>query len=388
MDEIKELGAPKEAPEYTPMPDAFAEPEREEKDYGSDLDGLSEAAADLDESRRADADAPITERKYVTIGGENEGKPRPDHETLDIDRAARDLHRQRSLEANAIEQHVDEATAFIADSIRGQQPQQQADAQQPEQLQAQPEAQPTTDEEMLRSALERPAVRQALESQLQTVEAQRAQYAKAAGDSFDLAHAALFINFPELNNAKGGQLQAVLGVLQQRDPARYAAVVSALQATDRLHATATQAKAQEAQIAEARQKMWVVAEEKRFESAVLAKEPRETVEAVSRNGARILSESYGISVDQLKEAFATNPALRSAPMQAALYDLIKTKLVQESLAQKRAPANVPPVMRPGVSRPPSYNDDETSSALKAFKADPNPKSAAAYLSAKRAAARK
>jgi hypothetical protein len=290
------------------------------------------------------------------------------------------LDRQRNLEAAQAAESDKNVVTNIVDAIRGsvqqpeaQQPQVQQQAEQP---QAQPEAQPPTDEQMLQAALERPAVRQALEAQLNTVEQQRAQYAKAAGEAFELAHASLFSQYPELQNVSGGNLPAVLNVLRHNNPARYADVVNALQQTDKLHTAATQAKAQEAQIAEARQKMWVASEEKRFESEVLAKESPATIEAVKRNGSRILSENYGVSVDQLKEVFATNPALRSAPMQAALFDLIKTKLTQEAIATKKAPPAVPPVMRPGVSRPaPSHDDEEAKSALARFKADPNPKAA-------------
>ena len=70
------------APDYVPMPDAY-KPERESpKIYdGNDKDDLREAAGDLDQLRDA-AEAPIVERGYVTFGGEKDGQPRPDHETI------------------------------------------------------------------------------------------------------------------------------------------------------------------------------------------------------------------------------------------------------------------------------------------------------------------
>jgi hypothetical protein len=65
-EEIKPLGEPKPAPEYTEMPNAYVAPEEEKKIYegSSDADAARAAADDLTESRAAEE--PITERTYTT----------------------------------------------------------------------------------------------------------------------------------------------------------------------------------------------------------------------------------------------------------------------------------------------------------------------------------
>ena len=66
------------------------------------------------------------------------------------------------------------------------------------------------------------------------------------------------------------------------------------------------------------------------------------------SGSRILSQYYGIDAKALAQAVEGNPALRSASTQAIIYDAIKARIAEESIASKVA-RPVPPVQRPGVS---------------------------------------
>jgi hypothetical protein len=380
-EDIKELGADKPAPEYTEMPDAYA-PEREEKTYeGNEPDALRDAAGDLDDERRkrdGQEESPIIERKYVTYGGPDDGADRPAHETVSAERVAEDLTRQRDFEVGAQHQQIDEAVAAVVDYNRaeGQQQQQQQPVEQPQQ-------QPQSDEEALQLALQRPAVRQAIEAQLQTVEVQRQQYAQAAENAFQMAAAGTLSRFSELQGLAIADVPVALKLIERQNPQRYAEMYQAVSATDRLYQNAQQAKAAEQQIQQARVQMWTKGEDARF-NASIANEAKETVAEVTREGMRVLKEAYNIDSDGLTQMLNQNPGLRSAEAQRLLFDTIKNRLAVEKIAAKKAPANIPNVQRPGTSKAaPSYNDEHAESARRAFLNSPDPKTAAVYLQAKR-----
>ena len=99
---------------------------------------------------------------------------------------------------------------------------------------------------------ENPAIREALSNQLSQLEAQRAQYAQAAQEAANLAHVGLLAQYPELQNVSGGNLPAILNVLQANNPQRYAQVVQGLLQTDHLHKAAANARAAQQQIEQAR----------------------------------------------------------------------------------------------------------------------------------------
>lgn len=380
-EEIKELAADKPAPEYTDMPNAYVAPTPEEKTYeGDEQQALIGAAGDLDDERRkrdgAQENEPI-ERAYVTYGGEDDGKPRPQHETVDLARAAEDLTRIRDAEVGAEHQQIDEAVAAITDYNRGQQPQQQ----QPPEQQPQP---PQDEQAEFERALANPKLRAALEVEVNKLEQSRSQYATAAAQALELSAASCYATFPELNGVNATTLPAVLNVVQQINPQRAEAMRQALTSTERLYRASQQAQAAQAEIAQARQTVWIKSESDKFEKAIAGESP-EVVREVEREGRRVLQESYGIDLAALKQLAQTNPGFYSAEAQRLLYDAIKTKLAAEKIAAKKV-VPVPNVQRPGVSRPaPSYSDEEASSAHRAFLADPTPKSAAEFLLARRAA---
>src|SRR5262249_37295272 len=79
---------------YVPMSDAYAEPERPEKTYRGDEDGLRKAAKEVTEQRQERE--PKIERIYINS---QTGEPMPMNQTLSAERAATDLTRQRGIEA-------------------------------------------------------------------------------------------------------------------------------------------------------------------------------------------------------------------------------------------------------------------------------------------------
>ena len=234
-----------------------------------------------------------------------------------------------------------------------------------------------------------PKIRAALEAELATVEQARSRYAEAANQAYQLSHAAIHAQFPELRGVTAETLPQVMNVLQRENPARHAAVMQAITSTDALHRASVEANAQQKQIEQARIKTWSDGEDRRFAETVLAKENPETVKEVTFNAKRILKESYGIDPQEFQQMIQTTPAFRSVQAQSMIFDLIKTKLNQEKISAKRAPANVPPVQRPGVSKPPSAQDDEAvAEKLRAFRANPTPRTGADYLKARSDAKRR
>jgi hypothetical protein len=389
-DEIKELAADKPPVEYVEMSDAYAEPKREEKIYEgpSETDAVADAAADLTEARATTQPEPV-QRKYVQIeDGQFTNKEVPLNETLDPERAARDLNRIREWEAHSVAANDLNIIANTVDQVKHDLGVQQEQRQQQQPQAEQQQQQPLDEQAEFERALANPKLRAALEQEVGKLEQSRAQYAQAAHQAFELSAASTFSQFPELNGVTMQTLPTVVNAIRQINPDRAVAIVRALQGTEQLHQASQQAKAAEQQIQQARHQIWAKGEDQKFEQQVLAQQPKETIENVVRHGARVLSESYGISVDELKQAFATNPALRSAPMQAALFDLVKTKLAREGIEARKARPPVPNVQRPGTSQPrASYNDEAAASALKAFNSSPDAKTAAAYLLARRAAKR-
>lgn len=383
-DNFEELGADKPAPDYEPMGDPYRPEREQQKTYSNEPDDLREAAAEVDQLR-SDSDAaeseeplPLERKYYRTEDGRFTGQAAADHETISAERASEDLTRQRDAEVGAEQQQIADAVKIVhAVNVAEVHPQQQqpVEAQQP---------QPQDEQAEFERALANPKLRAALEQEVGKLEASRSQYATAAAQALELSAAACYASFPELNGITATTLPAVINVLQQTNPARADAMRQALTATERLYRTSQQAQAAQSEIARARQVVWTRGEDSKFEAAI-ANEPAEVVHEVTREGMRILRESYGITSEGLSQLVNANPGLRSAEAQRLLFDTIKSRLAAEKIAAKKVVA-VPPVMRPGVSAPrASYSDEEASSALREFKSSPSPESAAKYLAARRAA---
>jgi hypothetical protein len=81
---------------FQPMPAPPApEPQPE---YTASVESLRQAGRDLQAGR--EVEAPILERQYQYLAGEHKGEPRPINETVDIERAAKDLADLRRAEAD------------------------------------------------------------------------------------------------------------------------------------------------------------------------------------------------------------------------------------------------------------------------------------------------
>ena len=377
-------------PEPTPMPDFTERPKEKEYD-GNDSAELRRAAKDLSDARaagtipRADDVEPV-DRGYRWTAGR--GDPVPEHYTLDAKRAAEDLTKVRMAEVEAATPTQELAQAI--DQVRAQ-----VNGEQQPQVQPQPEVQAPADAvqqqqpsqdpaAQVRQALEQnPALRQALEQEMATVEQSRAQYAEAARQAATVAAAACLADHPALANLSAQEFPHAMSALAKTDPATATAIQAKLNRVQALYNQSQQAQQQAQQLQAQRFQEYARIEDARFEKAI-ANEPTETKRAVIESGSRILSQYYGIDAKALAQAVEGNPALRSASTQALIYDAIKAKVAEESIASKVA-RPVPPVQRPGVSVDRNA-DDDVNSALAKFRSDPSPKTGRDVLLARRAAA--
>jgi hypothetical protein len=366
---------------YEPMADSYAASTEEpkKKTYDADQDGLHSAAKDLTQSRQPEPE-PL-ERKYQWLSGEKAGEPIPENQTVSAERAARDVEMMRNYEASLqqtpqadVAAAIDTARAYAANPPQAQPDQDQAQAQQP--------TQPDGIDAEIAQALQNPKIRAALEAEVQAAEQARGQYAQAARAAAQITAASLLSNYPELASLTSEQIPHALAAISKVDPAKAQQIELQLGRVKPLHAASVEAEQAQQKIQAARFEQYAKAEDDRFEQAV-ASEPMETKRAVLENGKRVLAQYYDIDAKALAEAVQTNPALRSSSTQRMIFDLIKTKLAQESAASK-VHRDVPPVQRPGVGRN-HHANDEVDAAMAKFRANPSPKSAAALLIARRAA---
>ena len=367
---------------FVPLADP---PPPEEREYGSDQDGLKEAASDLVESRRQTS--PVIERKY-TGNGAADGEEVPANRTIDQKRAVHDLTVLREVEAlqtdaeanQHLAQGIDHARAAVLGQDLPAQPEQPAFEQQPEAEMA-PES--GIDPE-IQKALENPKIRHALETEMASVESARHQYAQATTQAAQVAAAALYANFPELSRLTTEQLPVALQIMAQQNPQRHAQVTEHLNHTRALYGAAQQAQAQQQQMDVARFQNFTEQQDRAFDEAIKS-EPPETVKQVKTEFLDIAEKHYGIPRKELVHLIKTEPILRTAVFQKVLYDAAKYQIAMRG-AKETARPEIPHVQRPGVSKPaPSGNDTAVTEARQAFHSKPNPKTAAALLRARRSA---
>jgi hypothetical protein len=382
--------------EYEVMSDAYADAEKKEKTFGGDEDGLKRAAREVTEKRAEEK--PVVERTYLDV---NTGEKMPDNQTLSLDRAATDLERQRGFEQQERENVANAVTALETDAARAgvdlatfaqqQLQQQQAQAQTIQPQPVDPGVPPEVAE--LQAELERsPKLRQALEQDIgriqqahQAAEQTKQQYAAATQEAHAFAIQSMMASFPEFNGLSNPQqISAALQVLQQTNPQRHAAAVQHLARVDQLgkaHAAAQQQRQQQ-QAAQVRD--WAIAQDRAMDDYLAKNESPEVVRSVKDNLGKVLA-TYGIDPREFGQVVSQVPMFRSAQVQRMLFDLCKTHVLRDEVAQKKV-VPVPPVQRPGTSQPrASHSDAEIAAAREAFTKNPNPQAAAAYLMAKRSA---
>jgi hypothetical protein len=377
--------------EFKEMADAYAEPKEERETFSSDLQGIEKAADALEESRAAEKE--ITERKYIEVGGERHGQDVPPDHAIDISRATRDLARQRGFEAEFVEQQGAEALRDEVDSFRAAEHAKQQQQQQPQQAQdVQPQAQtspeqvvpPGVDAEVVDALQKSPKLRAAVEQELGKAEHARRQYAEATHVAARAAVESILADWPELVGLNGEQIGAVVQAMSISNPERHQQLTAKLQRAETIHRMSEQAKSVQAEIMRQQLAHWSQQQDRQMDQH-LANESPEIVKGVKENIGRIARDVYGLDPQQLGVVFANNPILRSAEFQRVFFDAAKFHLMQSQLTDKKY-RDAPPVMRPGTSdNRPSADDARVVKARAEFLRDSNPRSAAAYLLARRAA---
>jgi hypothetical protein len=379
---------------FRPMPMANPEPPKEST-FDDSVQGLRSAAEELQERRRQKDIAP-TQRLYQD---KQTGVRRPPTETRKLSEAAADLKNLRNLEADAAIAHSNDDLASRIDQFRAERDAQDVLAehyakQQPEVPTPQPEAAPEAapvngvDPELARM-LENPKLRDAVNQQIQQSEIARQQYMAALHQVSQIQAAAITNQFPEMAGVTQETLPAALNAINARDPARAQAIVNHLQATSRqIEATNQQIRAeQQRAMQQAAQQFERYSKESdsEFEDFKSSRPPGEA-KAVNDRVINFVTRELGVDENTLRQLWNSNPIIRSPQMQKMLYMATAYSIAKESASQ-RAAAPVPKVMRPGESFDrPSGESAVVTEKMRQFAADPNPRSAAKALAARRRAA--
>ena len=374
---------------FTKMADAYEPPKEEQTTFTSDVRGIERAADALQESRAAEQE-PV-ERKYVQIGGPDAGKDIPPDQSIDLARATRDIQRQREFEQTVAEHEGAEALAESVDNLRAER--QQPEQQQAQQQQPQPEVQPQispeqvlppgVDPEIADALTRSPKLRAAVEQELGKANQAREAYAQATHAAAQASVASILGDFQELVGLNGDQIAAVVQAMSINNPERHQQLTAKLQRAQTIHRMSEQAKSVQARIFQEQLTHWAKSEDQKMDSFIATQSP-ETVRSVKENLIPVMAEKYGISKDDLAQAFATTPLLRAEPFQKMLWDLVRHHVSSAAITDKKV-RDAPPVMRPGTLSDRPADDGETTAAYKAFIKNPDPRSAAAFIAAKRTA---
>jgi hypothetical protein len=395
---LDKLNEPEPTVEFEPMLDALATKEPKKDEYSGDEEGLKKAAAEVSSRRETQE---ITERHYLDA---QTGERMPENQTVSLKRAAADLGRLRDFEDQLAQTDEADALRFTVDAVRaGQDPvalaKQQLE-QQEKQQNARPDPiqpQPTTElpgiDPEIASALQRsPKLRATLEQeavrvrQIQSAAVQAQQNAAAVIQGAHQAAVNATIGmFPEIAGLTLEQVPVALNVLEKNNPVRFNQIVSHLSRVDQLQKANSQVQAIEHAKARAQVQQWTQAQDRVMEEYLAKNETPETVRSVTANLVKVAEQTYGISRSDLQQALASTPLLRSHQFARIIFDAVKYNLAKQGTGEKISNA-LPPVQRPGVSQPrASRQEADTSAAYKKFISNPDPKTAAAYLLAKRTA---
>lgn len=381
-----------EAMGYQALPEA---PEPEETTYNSDAGeggGIRQAAKELEDSRQREAREPV-DRSYRERAGT--GELVEDNQTVKLDRAADDLARVREIENAEVQDRAARELATETDRIRlqamGIDPDAVAAAQaQQANPQAQPAEQPiepTTpgiDPEVAR-ALQNPKVAEALRAEVASVEAARQQYAQATHTAFQTAGAAFLANYPELQGLNAQQMAGAVAVMGRTDPQRAQTIMNHAMQVNAIFQQADAARTQQAQLEQQQVSRWIESEDKKWEVWAAKPENADRVRAVQPEAVKLFESEYGVTKSELQNLYANVPAFRSNVAQQIITDALAFRAAKRSAATNPV-RSVPPVMRPGVSRPPMSGDDSHLRGLEErFSKSGDPRDGARLLMARRAA---
>ena len=318
-------------------------------------------------------------------------------ETRKLPEVAADLKDLRNAEADAAIARTSEDLAQRIDQFRAERDAQEVLAehyakQQPEAPMPQPEAVPEATpvsslaekyqrlDPELKGAIEQQAM--AFEGARQQSEAARAQYVGAVQQLGNAAWANIMAAFPEMTQ---GNPQQVLEQMRMQNPQRFAEISGHLQKVNQIGQHWQQLQAQQQQQQAQQFQQYSKEADNEFEDFDNSRPPGER-KAVNDRVIDFVTKELGVDKNTLRQLWNTNPIIRSPQMQRLLYMATAYSIAKESASQ-RAAAPVPKVMRPGESFDrPSGESAVVTEKMRQFAADPNPRSAAKALAARRRAA--
>jgi hypothetical protein len=381
---------------YVPMPEPTTDKPAPDLEHA---EAINKWADD-----RAQEARPIIERQYF-----NEADtPQPENRTVELDRAAIDLAGNREAEAAIAELERTEQLAAEIDaarrhgeghSLRAQEAQQPAEAQQPQtppvsELQ-QPQNAPADngDDEVIRVLQQNPKVLAAIKQErmgdIAKVDTAINSAAQWAQQNAALAAAAL-LNRSELKNIPPSQLPGAIAALAQSNPDIAADIQSQINQVQTLTQQYQEAQRVTQQRAAIQFQAFGAAQDAEFDRQSLASgETVEQRDALARYATKMLQDS-GMSTQQIHWQWNNNPLLRSVAGQQVLADAARYRMAKATAAQKLA-RPVPQVNRPGSSMDrPAAADRDSFAIEQRFggpKAPLSAKQAGDLLIARRARAR-
>lgn len=400
---------------FEPLPDPRAEtPDT----FKSDREGIKAAAAEMQRKRQEEE---IVDRSYVDLAT---GERLPETKTVKLERAAHDLAQLRMQEAHQAEENLKAGIANEVDHFRAQElgveipsqplPQQEQSYEQHEQqpeLAPELEPQPVLEgddlspegSELARRLGNDPELLAMIEgdharrvAEAEQVKQQATRIAEAAQQTWSQAAAkaafdaqSVFIaSVPELHSATTQEVvNDRMARLQQQNPQRFQEIQNLATRAQQAQQHALAAEQMRQTQATHQFNEWGKSQDAEFEKAFRGNPEQKS--RLQKEAVAMLREQ-GLSDEDLSYHWNNNALLRSVAGQRILADAAAYRLAQRSAARP-APKPVPRVQRPGtqdrhVTGSERYASQRLSAAEAEARDNPNPKTMAAVLAARRAAA--
>jgi CRP-like cAMP-binding protein len=437
IDYTAPIGQPNTGGSYSEMVPGNPAPKETfpEDTFGGDHTGLQEAADEVVARRQPTRDEvqakkPL-ERAYQQAGGENAGEPMPANETVSPAQGAHDLTAIRAAE-KAQELAVLEAMLRSEiDGSRGQQTTENLGAQElspqelaeltnltPDQVAAKWETLTLQQQDNLRARTEatlaavtnnsvqdllqkNPQLASAMQEEIQRtqqhaaaqVEQEKGRYIQGLASNAVTAIQSVAIAYPELASVNDlNQIPVVINTVAQSNPDRAKAMVGHIQQVAVMvqQAQAAQGQYQAQQYAAQQQQFqkWSEAHDNAFDKHFDSVVPDRAQQAEIKKEALAMLQDQGLSHADLQALWQT-PAFRSLASQKTMLDAALYRR-SKSTAKQKSIKPVPTVQRPGSGTEYVRNSEWTGQreALAKLDRTGSAKDAAAYLVAKRAAARR
>jgi hypothetical protein len=355
---------------------------------------------------------PPVHRDYFDV---QSGEATPSNQTLEVDRASRDLSEIRTAERAALEQQrnadlnqvldflaAEEAVLKDAATPRPVEPvaeeqQAQPELQQPD-FTPQPEFEvPSGLHPEIAQALQSPKVRSLLEHVNLQFEQTKSQYAAATAQLAQEAVATLAAAVPELAGMNPQEAAGALRLIAQQNPQRAEAIRQLVGRTQAIVAAQqqqlAQAQAQQRQQYQENLAAYADQEGKRYETLIARDRSPEQIKALRENVFPMVERHYGIPQASMRDLYSgAAPVsgaefMRSSAFQLMLSDALSWRMSREAVG-RAVNRPIPNVQRPGS---PEAFQTRTQAALaeaqSKLKPSMSPREAANFLIAKRAAAR-